>query len=128
LGRICGTPHGNANAMVLPEVLSTYGDCVHGRLAELARRTGFSGPGDDATLAGRFIHRIMDLRQELDLPLLPRGLLQAHVHDIVRAADSEAGNLYPVPRYLAMSEISDIVRGLLPASQPQELEIPANGH
>jgi alcohol dehydrogenase class IV len=29
LGRVCGTPHGNANAMVLPEVLAAYGDCVH---------------------------------------------------------------------------------------------------
>lgn len=128
LGRICGTPHGNANAMVLPEVLEAYGDCVHGRLAELSRRAGFNGQGDDALVAGQFIQHIIDLRRTLDLPLLPRGLEPAHIADIVQEADSEAGNLYPVPRYLAMSEISDIVRGLLPASQPRELEVTAHGH
>ena len=37
LGRVCGTPHGDANAMVLPEVLAAYGDCVHPLLAELAQ-------------------------------------------------------------------------------------------
>ncbi len=40
LGRVCSTPHGEANAMVLPEVLSAYGDCVHERLAVLARAAG----------------------------------------------------------------------------------------
>lgn len=36
LGRVCGTPHGNANAMLLPEALTSYGDCIHQRLADLA--------------------------------------------------------------------------------------------
>ena len=47
LGRVCGTPHGNANAMVLPEVLAAYGDCVHPRLADLARLVGLGSAGDN---------------------------------------------------------------------------------
>ena len=46
LGRVCGTPHGNANAMVLPEVLAAYGDCVHLRLADLARVASDKPEGD----------------------------------------------------------------------------------
>ena len=40
LGRVRGVPHGNANAMVLPEVLNAYDDCIHDRLAELAQLVG----------------------------------------------------------------------------------------
>ncbi len=129
LGRVCGTPHGNANAMVLPEVLELYGDCVHARLAELARRAGTDSSGaQDAQVARGFIDSIARLRSDLDLPLLPRGLKNEHVPDIVSEALSEAGNLYPVPRYASAEEIGSIVRGLLPATQPEELELRTHGH
>ena len=59
LGRTCGTPHGNANAMVLPEVLAAYGECVHQRLADLARLVEIGADGDsDSRLAEQFIEAI----------------------------------------------------------------------
>lgn len=116
LGRVCHTPHGNANAMVLPEVLAAYGSCVHGRLAELAKLTGIGAEGDDdASLARQFIQAIVDMRAEMDLPLKPEGLPADEVSGIVEAAIKETGELYPVPRYLSETEISSIVRRLLPA-------------
>jgi len=116
LGRVCHTPHGNANAMVLPEVLTAYGSCIHGRLADLAKLTGIGTPGDDeASLARQFIQRIADMRAEMHLPLKPEALPAAEVTGIVNEAIKEAGDLYPVPRYLSEAEISRIVRGLLPA-------------
>lgn len=117
LGRICHTPHGNANAMVLPEVLAAYGNCVHARLADLAILTGLGDDGDDsAALANRFIQAIIDLRAEMELPLKPKGLQAGHIADIVKEAVTETGDLYPVPRYLSDMEITAIVRGLLPAN------------
>ncbi|HDY83601.1 MAG TPA: iron-containing alcohol dehydrogenase, partial [Halieaceae bacterium] len=75
LGRVCGTPHGNANAMVLPEVLAAYGDCVHARLADLARLVNIGEPGNgDSQLAGQFIQAIVDMRREMSLPLQPKDL------------------------------------------------------
>lgn len=114
LGRVCGTPHGNANAMVLPEVLAAYGPCVHPQLAELARVSGIEGSGE-AQLAGAFIQAIVDLRLGLQLPLQPQGLTAQDIPDMVDEALTEAGGLYPVPRYMSKGEISTIVNGLLAA-------------
>ena len=116
LGRICGTPHGNANAMVLPEVLAAYGDCVHARLADLARlvEVGDASSGD-SQLAGQFIQAIVDMRQEMGLPLKPKDLKVQDVSGIVEEALAEAGGLYPVPRYMSEGEIRSIVNGLLAA-------------
>jgi alcohol dehydrogenase class IV len=113
LGRICGTPHGNANAMVLPEVLAAYGDCVHQRLASLAGVAGIGEPGEgQAALAGKFIQAIVDMRNELALPLQPKDLKASDIPGIVDEAIAEAGSLYPVPRYMSEAELTTIVNGL----------------
>jgi alcohol dehydrogenase class IV len=116
LGRVCGTPHGNANAMVLPEVLAAYGECVHPRLADLARVVGLGSTGDsDARLAGLFIQAITDMRTEMQMPTRPEGLQAAHVPEIIDEAVKETGGLYPVPRYMSEDEIRLIVHGLMAA-------------
>ena len=116
LGRVCGTPHGNANAMVLPEVLAAYGDCVHQRLADLARLVNLGETGSSSSqLAGLFIQAIIDMRQEMDLPLQPQDLKLQDVPGIVEEALTEAGALYPVPRYMSADEVRNIVNGLLAA-------------
>jgi alcohol dehydrogenase class IV len=116
LGRVCGTPHGNANAMVLPEVLAAYGDCVHARLADLARlvNIGEAGSGN-SQLAGQFIQAIVDMRREMELPLQPKDLKLQDISGIVEEAIIEAGGLYPVPRYMSEDELRTIVNGLLAA-------------
>ena len=113
LGRVCGTPHGNANAMVLPEVLAAYGDCVHQRLADLAGVAGIGESGDgQAVLAGKFIQAIVDLRTAMKLPLQPKDLKAGDIPGIVDEAIAEAGSLYPVPRYMSEAELTTIVNGL----------------
>jgi alcohol dehydrogenase class IV len=117
LGRTCHTPHGNANAMVLPEVLAAYGACAHQRLAELARLVGLGDQRDaEATLADKFIKAISAMRDELELPLKPKDLKASDIPGIVTDAMTEAGELYPVPRYLSEAEVTVIVRGLLEAA------------
>ena len=117
LGRVCGTPHGNANAMVLPEVLRAYGDCVHERLAPLATHVGLGQDEEAAAaLAARFIDAIADIRAEMELPLQPRGLKNEDVDGIVAEALAEAGGLYPVPRYMSEAEIGGIVKRLVQAA------------
>jgi alcohol dehydrogenase class IV len=112
LGRVCGTPHGNANAMVLPEVLSAYGDCVYPKLAELADLVGIEG-SSEAARAQAFIQAIHDMRARMEMPLKPKDLRPDQIPDIVKEAVKETGELYPVPRYMADSELSAIVNGLL---------------
>lgn len=117
LGRVCGTPHGDANAMVLPEVLSAYGPCVHELLADLAETAGVGDSNaGSATRAKQFIGHIETLRSELGMSLKPRGLEAGAIPGIVKAARAEAGDLYPVQRYLSAAEIRTLVERLLPAA------------
>jgi alcohol dehydrogenase class IV len=117
LGRVCGTPHGEANAMVLPEVLTAYGACVHQDLAELAIACELADPGTSSEQAASLlIQHITELRDGLKLPLKPGGLESKDIPGIVKAALAEAGDIYPVPRYMSAEEIESIVEELLPAA------------
>jgi alcohol dehydrogenase class IV len=114
LGRICGTPHGNANAMVLPEVLRAYGPVINDCLADLAIEVGLGSSADTkAALALAFIERIEVMRNEMKMPLKPKDMGPHQVEEIVNDAITETGELYPVPRYMARDEISAIVKALL---------------
>ena len=80
-----------------------------------------------AAQAARFIRAVSDMRSGLEMPLLPRGLKPEDLPGIVTSALEEAGRLYPVPRYLSAPELGSIVKGLLPATQPQQLELRRHG-
>jgi alcohol dehydrogenase len=117
LGRLCGTPHGNANSMVLPEVLSAYGDCVYPQLAELAVVAGIGKPdAGEKQLALGFIEAIKNLRAQMDMPLQPRDLSMSSVDDVLKEAIKETGDLYPVPRYLSREELRALVVPLVSGS------------
>ena len=103
--------------MVLPEVLSAYGNCVHERLADLAVLVGLGESGEaPSSLAQKFIKAIIDLRTEMELPLKPNGLQASDIPSVVEEALAEAGDLYPVPRYMTEIEVTAIVRDLLPTT------------
>ena len=115
-GRVCGTPHGNANAMVLPEVLTAYGECVHERLAGLAVLVGLGDESQpQAKLAADFIQAITDMRARMEMPLAPKGLKSEDIPGIVKEAIAEAGSLYPVLRYMSAAELTAIVEGKVAA-------------
>ena len=115
LGRVCDTPHGTANAMVLPEVLAAYGDGVHDRLAELAKVAGTASAGESVEQqAGGFIDAIRRLRAEMAMPLKPESLDQQAIPEMVTETIRETGALYPVPRYLRRAEITGLFETLLP--------------
>lgn len=113
-GRLCGTPHGNANAMLLPEVLVAYGSCIYPQLAKLAVVAGLGKTGDDSEqLARSVIQAIFTLRADMQMPLQPQGLQATAIEGLIDEAIKETGSLYPVPRYLSRDELKAIVRPLV---------------
>jgi alcohol dehydrogenase class IV len=113
LGRVRGVPHGNANAMVLPEVLNAYDDCIHDRLAELAQLVGLGEKNNSNEILARlFIREIASMRDLLELPIHVEGLNESEIDDVVNEALKEAGNLYAVPKYLEKAELHEIVNNL----------------
>lgn len=107
------TPHGLANAMVMPYVLDYSKPAVTGRLADLARAAGLGGEGDEQ-LADAFIVFIRSLNERLGIPAELEALRPADIPEIARGALKEAHYLYPVPRYMDRRCCEALVRRMLP--------------
>ncbi|MDR2035468.1 MAG: iron-containing alcohol dehydrogenase [Coriobacteriales bacterium] len=98
LGGLYNTPHGLANAVILPIVLEDYGTKVHGKLATLAR---VSGLADDTTpdeaAAKAFIWNIKYLNEHMQIPAGFDFIKDEDVEQMITWALKEANPLYPVP-------------------------------
>ncbi len=98
LGGQYGTPHGLANAVLLPIVLRMYGSACHERLAILARRSGVVQWGlDDATTALQFIEWIEWMNEQMGIPKTLSDIRKADIPAMAHHAAQEANPLYPVP-------------------------------
>ena len=109
------TPHGLANAIVLPHVLRYSAPAIVPRLAKLAvrARLGTEAEGDD-TLAEKFLDAIDDLNRDLGIPKVLDKLREEDIPALARAACHEAHTGYPVPRYMTQRQCEDLIRKLLP--------------
>ena len=110
------TPHGLANAIVMPHVLDYTRPVAEKRMADLARAAGVEGE-TDAELADGFIQRIRDLNAELGIPDHLADLRQSDVPAIARAALKEAHSLYPVPRYMNRRCCEAVITRMLPSTE-----------
>lgn len=108
------TPHGLANAIVLPHVLEYSRPVCQPRLAELARVSGLAtGSESEAELADRFIGHVRKLKADFGIP---EGLQDLRVEDIpaiARAALEEAHMTYAVPRYMDQAAAERLIRQML---------------
>lgn len=68
IGALFDIPHGVANSIFLPHVLSYNLDFCYEKMARLARKTGIDD-GDDKKAAAAFIKKIADLSAGLNIPL-----------------------------------------------------------
>jgi alcohol dehydrogenase class IV len=99
LGGLYNTPHGAANAVILPVVLEDYGKKVWKKLARLAEITG-AAPASASTneeKAKAFIKAIYGMNANMGLP---RGFDFIKTDDIPKMtkwAYKECNPLYPVP-------------------------------
>lgn len=109
LGGFYNTPHGLANAIILPYVLEYYGRTVHTPLAKLADLVGVSKPTDtNEQKAKKFIQAIRDLNDRMEIPRKVNGIIDHDIPIMVERALKESNPLYPVPRILYKEDISQI--------------------
>lgn len=113
------TPHGLANAMVLPHVLRYSAPAITDRLAQLAVRAGL-GHEDEAedVLAEKFMAGVEALNRDLQIPAQLDALKAQDIPALARAACKEAHTGYPVPRYMTISQCEGLIRKLLPKAEP----------
>lgn len=112
------TPHGLANAVILPKVLHFNAEVSSSRFAALERMLG----GDTAQgsseqqLAQQFIARIEQLGKTLALPTTIKGLVAKDYDTIAANAAKEARLLHPVPRHMSLSQCKDILSSISEAA------------
>jgi alcohol dehydrogenase len=111
LGGIYNTPHGYANAVVLPFVLEYFDEKIHPQLAELADIAGVSKEGQNtAEKANAFIAAIKELKKILNIPEHIEEIKDEDIPLIVKRALHEANPLYPVPKIMKSAECTEVVK------------------
>jgi len=147
LGGLFHISHGDANAMLLPHVLSYYIErelrkgkatpCCN-RLCELAKAAGIvseyqmTEPSIRDTMQN-LVNYIVKMNNEMDIPTFVAGMKLTDVDLVARRALTEAhgngsefgfGYLMdpglPVPMYMTLAECEQIVRKCLPDVDPAD--------
>ena len=109
LGGQYGTPHGLANAVILPVVLRMYGSSCEKKLARLARNTGVVDQAlGDAETAELFIDWVQQMNDDMGIPRKLSGIQEEDIRVMAKHADKEGNPLYPVPRLMNRKELEAI--------------------
>ena len=110
LGGIYGTPHGLANAVILPIVLEDYGAVVHPRLARLAELTGICTQGSEADKAKAFIDEIKAMNARMGIPAGFDHIRDEDIPRMVSWALAEANPTYPVPVVYSPAHCEKVIK------------------
>lgn len=110
LGGIYGTPHGLANAVILPIVLEDYGAAVHKKLARLAELTGVCTQGSDKQKAEAFIAEIYAMNARMGIPTGFDFIRDEDIPQMVEWALAEANPTYPVPVIYNAEHCAEVIR------------------
>ena len=97
LGGLYNTPHGLANAVILPIVLEDYGEAVYPKLARLCEIAGVKADGTDTEKAQAFIAEIYAMNERMGIPKGFDFIQEEDIPQIITWALAEANPNYPVP-------------------------------
>lgn len=112
LGGFYHTPHGLANAVILPYILDFYGETAHVKLAELATCVGIKG-ASTADLANKFIQAIKDMNTKMNIPTYIDGIQEEDIPVMAERAFKEANPLYPVPKIMSKQDFIDMYHKIM---------------
>jgi alcohol dehydrogenase len=114
-GGLYHTPHGLANAIMLPHVLKYSRPAIIERLAQLAVRAKVGTEDEPSSvLAQKFLDAVDQLNQDLGIPTYLEALQESDIPALAKAACFEAHTGYPVPRYMSQTQCEALIRQVLP--------------
>ena len=106
LGGRYGTPHGLANAVIMPYVLEAYGKNVYKKLYKLGIAADVCTEKDtQEASAKKFIRAVRELNKKMGIPDKIGGIKKEDIRDMAGHAESEANPLYPVPKLMTRKEL-----------------------
>lgn len=106
LGGKYNTPHGLANAVLLPHVLEAYGDSAETKLNKLAKAVGLADSETEAAQgAAAFIEAVKQMKLDLNIPDVLPEIKEEDIPELAKYADKEGNPLYPVPKLMSAKEL-----------------------
>jgi alcohol dehydrogenase class IV/Pyruvate/2-oxoacid:ferredoxin oxidoreductase delta subunit len=116
LGGLYNTPHGLANAVILPRVLEDYGKAAHTKLARLAEIAGLLSAGDGAKTTAEkariFIDAVYAMNRRMGIPRGFDCIKEADIPRMIQWAYKECNPLYPVPVIYSKARFRRIIESL----------------
>ena len=112
LGGLYNTPHGLANAVILPIVLEDYGEAVQEKLAHLAELTGVKFSGSDAEKEA-FIDEIRAMNRRMQIPTGFDFIKEEDIPQMITWALAEANPVYPVPVVYDKKRCERVIRRII---------------
>lgn len=120
LGGQYNIPHGLANAVLLPEVLESYGSCIDKKLHTLGCAAGVCTEQDSYEEGARkFIVSIRTLNKNMNIPDFLSGIQEKDIETMAGHATKEANPLYPVPKLMTRRELESFYRLMLTRERAQ---------
>lgn len=112
LGGFYHTPHGLANAVILPYILDFYGEKAAVKLAELADCVGIKG-ASVSEKAKKFVQEIKDMNARMNIPAYIDGIKEEDIPVMAERAYKEANPLYPVPVIMSKQDFIDMYHKIM---------------
>lgn len=113
LGGLYNTPHGLANAVILPYVLEWYGKAAYPKLAKLADIVGITKEGMTVEEKGKaFIEDIRRMNKVMNIPEKFDFIKEEDIPTLVYRALKEGNPGYPVPKIIDAKEMEKIIRSI----------------
>ena len=108
LGGQYGTPHGLANAVIMPYILEAYGKTVYKKLHKLGIAAGVcDGKESHQKGAEKFIEAIKKFNKDMGIPDKIYGITKEDIPLMAKHAQKEANPLYPVPKLMTQIELEE---------------------
>lgn len=114
LSGMYNTPHGLANAIIIPYVLESYGDKIHQKLKELSIAAGICTKNTPkAQAANLFIKSIRELNSSMGIGTKIEALQEEDIPTLSHHADKEGNPVYPVPVLMDRKELEKFYYNIL---------------
>ena len=111
LGGMYNTPHGLANAVILPYVLEWYGSSVYKPLSKLANLIGITNK--DMSIeekAKAYIAEIKRMNKTMNIPEKFDFIKEEDIPTLVKRALKEGNPGYPVPKIMTTKDCEAVIR------------------
>lgn len=114
LGGMYNTPHGLANAVILPYVLEWYGKSVYKPLSKLADLIGITNESMSIEeKAKAYINEIKRMNKAMNIPDKFDFIKEEDIPTLVKRALKEGNPGYPVPKIMNYKDCEKVIRSLM---------------